>query len=159
MAFDNGKLSIASEMLALDNKDREFYDSLSDDEKKKFSTFLMIRYGATVTGDAMLQAYYLQATNQRLNKHYFDIKKQHDKLNWLAVTTISPGMGKMNHTWLAAPKKKSANNKITKFLSSLYPSMKTEDIELLAELNSTADIKALAKDMGMTPEQIKKDIA
>lgn len=152
------KLSVAYEMAMLDNKDRGFYDSLTDEEKKKFSTFLMIRYGSSVTGSADLQAYYLQATNQRLNKDFFAVNKKHDKLNWLAVTTISPGMGKQNHQWIAAPKKATSNNKAEKFLTAQFPSMKAEDISLMASLNSLADIKKYAEEMGMTKEMVKKEL-
>lgn len=152
------RLSIASEMAALDRKDRDFYDSLTDDEKKKFSTFLMIRYGATVQGSSDLQTYYLQAINLRLNKNFFSIPKKHDKLNWLVATTISPGMGNQRHIWLAAPKKAASNTKVEKFLSNLYPNLKADDITLLAEFNTLTDIKLLAEEMGMTKEQIKKEI-
>jgi len=156
MAID--RLSVASEMRALDAKDRDFYDSLTDEEKKKFSTFLMIRYGSSVNGIPELQQYYLQSTNLRLNKNFFDIKKAHDKLNWLAASTISPGMGNQNHQWLAAPKKAAANNKAEKFLVKMYPTMRAEDITLMANLNTAADIKKLAVDLGMTKEQIKKEL-
>jgi len=44
------KLSIQNEMRAFDSKDRGFYDSLTDEERKKFSTFLMMKYGANVEG-------------------------------------------------------------------------------------------------------------
>ena len=156
MAAD--KLSISSEMKALDGKDRTFYDSLTDDEKKKFSNFLMIRYGATVNGSSDLQTYYLRATNLRLNKNFFAIPKKHDKLNWLAATTISPGMGNQNHQWISAPKKATSNSKAEKFLANLYPAMKTEDIALMAKLNSTDDIKKLAEELGMDKSEIKKDL-
>ena len=87
------KLDIANEMRAFDRKDREFYDSLSEDEKKKFAPFLMIRWGASVEGDADLQAYYLMSVNERLNKNFFDISgTQHKKLQWLLASTVSPGM-------------------------------------------------------------------
>lgn len=153
------KLNIASEMAALDTKDRQFYDSLTDEEKKKFSTFLMIRYGASVGGISELQQYYLQATNQRLNKNFFAVNKtRHDKLNWLAATTISPGMGTQNHQWLAGPKKASNNIKAEKFLANLYPAMKAEDVALMASVNTAADLKQLAVDMGMTKEMIKKEL-
>lgn len=154
----NDRLSISSEMSSLDNKDRGFYDSLDESEKKKFSTFLMIRYGSSVTGSSDLQSYYLQSTNQRLNKDFFAINKSHDKLNWLAATTISPGLGKQNHQWLAGPKKEAANNKVEKFLAAQNPSLKIDDIKLLTELNTVADIKKMAEELGMTKEQIKSVI-
>lgn len=69
------KLNIANEMRCFDSKDREFYDSLTDEERKKFSNYLMIRWGSAVQGPSELQEYYLVACNERLNKHFFDINR------------------------------------------------------------------------------------
>ena len=40
------KLTIANEMKEFDLKNRNFYLDLTDEEKKKFSNFLMIRWGS-----------------------------------------------------------------------------------------------------------------
>ena len=151
------KLSIASEMMAFDNKDRNFYNSLTEDERKKFSTYLMIRWGSCVSGSADLQTYYLQSTNLRLNKNFFAVNKtQHDKLNWLASTTVSPGMGNQRHNWLSLKKKDGGTTaKVEKFLATLYPAMKLSDISLMAKLNTNAAIKELAKEMGYSDKEIK----
>jgi hypothetical protein len=152
------KLSIKSEMSAFDRKDRNFYDSLTDEEKKKFSPFLMIRYGATVTGNPDLQAYYLMSCNERLNKHFFDVNTaQHKKLQWLLATTVSPGMGNQYHQWIA-PKKKNNDNKSIKFLRELYPHLKEDDLKLMSELNNKDDLKAYAKGMGWADKDIKKEL-
>ena len=37
------KLSIANEMTQFDRKNREFYNELTDEERRKFSNYLMIR--------------------------------------------------------------------------------------------------------------------
>ena len=151
------KLSIANEMRAFDLKDRGFYDSLTDDEKKKFTPFLMIRWGATVAGDADLQAYYLMSTNERLNKNFFDISStQHKKLQWLLATTVSPGMGVQRHNWLAAKKREGGNNKAEKFLREIYPHAKTDDIALMAQLNDKKDLKELARSHGWDDKRIKE---
>ena len=63
------KLSIANEMQEFDRKNRDFYDNLSEEEKKKFSPFLMIRWGSSVNGSPDLQAYYLISANEKLNKN------------------------------------------------------------------------------------------
>ena len=88
------KLSIQNEMACFDKKDRHFYDSLTDEERKKFSNFLMIRWGSSVNGSRDLQEFYVIATNERLNKHFFAINK-HPKLQWLCATAVSPDMGAM----------------------------------------------------------------
>jgi len=153
------KLNIANEMAQFDNKNRDFYDSLSEEEKKKFSPFLMIRWGATVEGSADMQAYYLMSCNQKLNKNFFDINTtQHKKLQWLMATTISPGMGKQKHPWLAAKKKGAGDNKAIKFLRSLNPQMKEDDLKLMAELNDTDDLKCMARELGWDDKRIKSDL-
>lgn len=152
------KLSIKSEMSALDRKDRDFYNSLTDEEKKKFSPFLMIRYGATVSGNPDLQAYYLMSCNERLNKHFFDINTtQHKKLQWLLATTVSPGMGNQYHQWIKLGKKTN-DNKSIKFLRELYPHLKDDDLKLLSELNDKDDLKAYAKGLGWADKDIKKEL-
>lgn len=149
------KLSIGNELAKLDAKDREFYDSLSEDEKKKFSPFLMIRWAADVSGSVDMQSYYLMSVNEKLNKNFFDISTtHHKKLQWLLATTISPGLGSQRHTWLAA-KKKESSSKSAKFLRTLYPHMKEDEIDLLGRINNTDDLKLLATRQGWTKEQIK----
>lgn len=151
------KLSINNEMAQLDAKNYDFYDELNDEERKKFSTYLMLRYAASVQGSPDLQEWYLRATNDRVNQNFFDLNR-HPKLQWLLCATISPGMGLQRHYWQAAKKKDSANNKAVKFIIRLYPHIKQDEAELLAEINSDKELKELAKKMGMTDQDIKKEL-
>jgi hypothetical protein len=151
------KLSINNEMAQLDMKNREFYDELTEEERKKFSTYLMMKYSANVEGSTDLQAWYLLASNERVNINFFDFNK-HTKLQWLSCTSVSPGMGKQRHYWLSSKKKEGSNTKIIKFLTKLYPTLKTDEIELLAEINTEKEIKELAKNLGMTDTDIKKEL-
>jgi hypothetical protein len=138
------KLSIQNEMNVFDRKDREFYDSLTDEEKKKFSNFLMIRYGSSVTGGKDLQEFYLIATNERLNKHFFAINR-HPKLQWLCATSVSPGMGTFRHNWIAPKKKESSTNSHRKQLAELYPYLKDDEVDLMAKINNKKDIEEYLK--------------
>jgi len=159
MAGSPDKLYIGYEMEQFDKKNRDFYDELTEEEKKKFSPFLMIRWGADVQGSADLQAYYLMSVNERLNKNFFDISTtQHKKFQWLMATSVSPGMGKQYHKWLAAKKKDSANNKAEKFLAELYPELRYDEIKLLARINSKDDLKQLAKQHGWDDKRIRSDL-
>lgn len=149
------KLSINNEMTQFDRKNREFYDELTDEERKKFSTYLMLRYGASVEGTADLQEWYLRVTNERMNINFFDLGK-HPKLQWLLATTVSPGMGTQRHYWQGAKKKEGSNSKAVKFVTQLYPHMKQDEVELLASINTTKELKELAKQLGWTDPDIKK---
>ena len=151
------KLSINNEMAQLDAKNYDFYDELNEEERKKFSTYLMLRYAASVQGSPDLQEWYLRATNDRVNQNFFDLNR-HPKLQWLLCATISPGMGLQRHYWQAAKKKDSSNSKAVKFIIRLYPHIKQDEAELLAEINSDKELKELAKKMGMTDQDIKKEL-
>jgi len=151
-------LNIRNEMAQFDRKNRDFYDSLTDEERKKFSPFLMIRWGSSVGGVADLQAYYVMSCNERLNKHFFDVNTaQHKKLQWLLATTVSPGMGTQYHQWIA-PKKRENNNKTIKFLRELYPELKEDEIKLMSELNTKDDLKQHARQLGWDDKRIKDSI-
>jgi hypothetical protein len=148
------KLDIWNEMAALDAKDRDFYDSLTDDEKKKFSAYLMIRWGSTVANNSEMQAYYIMNTNETLNKHYFSIPREHTKLAWLLATAISPGVGKQRHEWIGYKKKEAGEgNKSMKFLETQYPAMKQSDLELLNKINDKATIRKFQKQLGIDDKQ------
>ena len=154
MTFD--PLNIKNEMVAFDKKDRLYYDKFTDDQRKKFSTYLMLRWGASVSGSADLQAYYLMATNENVNKNFFDLGK-HPKLQWLCCTSVSPDMGQQHHYWLAA-KKRETNNKALKFLEKIYPTLKPNELELMLQINDIKEIKQLAREMGMDDKEIKKEL-
>ena len=141
------KLSIQNEMSQFDRKNRDFYDSLTEEERKKFSNYLMIRWGSAVQGSAELQEFYLVATNERLNKHFFTVNK-HPKLQWLMSTSVSPGMGSHRHQWIAPKKKETGSNEIKKMLMDLYPSSKMQDIDTLSKLVDKKQLKQLLKDQG-----------
>lgn len=142
------KLSIHNEMSQLDRKNREFYDSLTDEERKKFSNYLMLRWGSSVQGSRELQEFYVIATNERLNKHFFAVNR-HPKLQWLMATAVSPGMGTHRHSWIAPKKKDSNDTKTKKTLSRLYPTAKNDEIDLLSQLLDSRAVKTLLQDHGI----------
>ena len=141
------KLSIRNEMREFDAKNREFYDSLTDEERKKFSNYLMIRWGSAVRGGRELQEFYVIATNERLNRHFFAVNR-HPKLQWLMATSVSPGMGTQDHVWIAPKKKEAGSNEIKKMLLELYPAMKIADIETLAGLVDKRELREYLREHG-----------
>lgn len=152
-------LDIKTELAAFDTKNRNFYKTLSEEERKKFSPYMMIRWGSSVTGSSELQEYYLLSTNIRLNKNFFALNK-YPELQWLCATTVSPGIGKQYHEWIGLKKKDAdaPSNKLYKFVMTLYPTMKLDEIALFLKLNNEKTIKQIAIDMGMSEEQIKKEL-
>jgi hypothetical protein len=146
------KLSIQNEMMCFDRKDRDFYSSLTDEERKKFSNFLMIRWGSSIQGSAELQHYYLQSSNHYVNKHFFAINR-HPKLQWLCATAVSPGLGTQRHQWIAPKKKEAGASGIRKQIAELFPHLKDDEVELMSKINTKKDIDAYLKQLG---QEVKK---
>ena len=146
------KLSIQNEMMFFDRKDRTFYDNLTPEERKKFSNFLMIRWGSSIQGSAELQHYYLQSSNHYVNKHFFAINR-HPKLQWLCATAVSPGLGTQRHQWIAPKKKEAGASGIRKQISELVPHLKDDEVELMSKINTKKDIDVYLKQLG---QEVKK---
>ena len=146
------KLSIQNEMMQFDCKNRLFYDSLTDEERKKFSNFLMIRWGSSIQGSAELQGYYLQSSNHYVNKHFFAINR-HPKLQWLCATAVSPDLGTQRHQWIAPKKKEAGVSGIRKQIADLFPHLKDDEIELMSKINTKKDIDVYLKQLG---QEVKK---
>ena len=148
-AADSGALSIGNEMRQLDLKNRQFYDSLTDDERRKFSPYLMIRWGSAVEGSADLQEYYLLSTNKRLNHKFFAVNTaRHKKLQWLMATTVSPGLGTIRHTWIAPRKRAGGDTAMRKKLVELFPNLDEPELAVLAAITTQEEIDAWIEQLG-----------
>ena len=130
-----------------DRKVRSFYDDLTVEERKKFSTFLMLRWGSAVEGSRELQEFYVISTNERLNKHFFDIGK-HPKLQWLLATTVSPDLGAMRHNWISPKKNEAGLSAKRKALQEIYPTYKDDEIDVMAKITTQKEIDAYHKAAG-----------
>ena len=143
-------LSLNTVLSALDQKDMKFWDRCTTEQQKKIAPFLLNRYMSLVKGNQELAAYYLMATNQRVNTDYFVLSK-HPKLVWQLLCTVSPGMGKQFHQWVGH-KKKGASSKglsdIRKQLSVIYPNMKEDELDLMSTITTKKELKELAKAFG-----------
>ena len=141
------KLHIANEMRMFDRKVRTFYDELTPDERKKFSTFLMIRWGSAVEGSQELQEFYVIATNERLNKHFYSMSR-HPKLQWLMATSVSPDLGAHKHNWIAPRKKEAGASAKRKALQEIFPHYKDDEIDVMMAVNTQKDIDQYRKQAG-----------
>jgi len=54
-------LDIKRELAAVDMRDKNFYNNLTDQEKKEFSPYMFMRYGSNVQGETLSKEHYLAA--------------------------------------------------------------------------------------------------
>jgi hypothetical protein len=148
------KLDIKRELKAVDTRDYGFYDKLTDEEKKAFSPFVLMRYTASVQGDRETQEWFLERTNELVNKDHWTLSKNHKPLLWKLFAGVGAGVPAY-HPYLAAGKKEKAN-KIEKLLCELHPAMKINEIKMLAKMMDKEDIKDLFNKMGFDKKQQKE---
>ena len=148
------KLDIKRELRAVDTRDYEFYDNLTDEEKKAFSPYVLMRYTSNVQGEAWLEEWFLERTNEFVNKDHWTLSKNHKPLLWKLFAATGVGQTQY-HPYVALGKKTKAN-KIEKLLAEIYPASKMEDIKLLASMMTDADKEELFDKMGFDKKQRKE---
>ncbi len=146
------QIPLADVMLAIDRKNRSWYDNLNDEQKKAFSAWMMMRYASSVQGGNA--ASYLFMVNECVNKNFMDLSK-HPELQWLLFTLCGSGK-KEFHPYIKPPGSRKKKNKVAEWLSEQYPLMKADEITMLMEINDTEDFKSLAREGGMTDKEIKE---
>lgn len=148
------KLDIKRELNAVDRRDYDFYANLSDDEKKAFSPYILMRYTSNVNENADIQEWFVRLTNEYVNKHHWNLSKNHRELLWKLFAATGIGTS-MYHPYLAAGKKEKTN-KIEKLLAELHPSYKLSDIKLLASMMTNKDKEELFDSLGFDQAQRKE---
>jgi len=148
-------LDIKRELRAVDQKDYNFYDNLTDEEKKAFSPYILMRYTANVQmPDRDIQEWYVEMTNEMVNKNHWELSKNHKALLWKLFAATGTGVI-CYHPYLAAGKKAKAN-RIEKLLAELNPAMKMTDIKLMASMMEKKDREELFDKMGFDKKQRKE---
>jgi len=148
------KLDIKRELNALDQKNYNFYANLTDDERKVFSPYILMRYAASVQGDRDTQEWFLENTNDFVNKNHWQLSKNHKALLWKLFAATGTGVN-CYHPYLKAGTKEKAN-KIEKLLCELYPAMKMLDIKAMASMMDKKDKEELFDKMGFDKKQRKE---
>lgn len=148
------ELELSRVLSAIDTKNYEFYDTLSTVELKEFSPYILLRFVSNVdSNDSDLQEWFIERTNELVNKNYFSLGKDNEKLLWQLYAATGTGY-KTYHPYLPALKKEF--NKIEKLLAELHPSYKIEDVKLLASLMTDTEKGELLDDMGFDKKQRKE---
>ena len=147
------KLDIKRELNAVDQKNYDFYDNLTDEEKKAFSPYILMRYTSNVQMEDV-QDEFLERTNEYVNKNHWDLSKNHKALLWKFFAATGIGVNCF-HPYLASGKKEKAN-KIEKLLVELYPAMKMAEIKMLAKMMNKNDREELFDKMGFDKKQRKE---
>lgn len=148
------KLDIKRELRAVDTKDYNFYSKLTEEERKAFSPYILMRYTSNVQGDRDIQEWFVEMTNECVNKNHWDLSKNHKELLWKLFAVVGAGVPTY-HPYLAAGKKQKVD-KIERLVAELNPTFKIEDVKLLASMMTDQDREELFDSMGFDKKQRKE---
>lgn len=99
--MEDQDLDIFKVLEAIDKKDYGWYDTLTEEQQKKFVPYLIVHWMSAVKAGGMLGSYYVMSTDSNANKYLFNERvQQHPKLQWLMLCAASPGIGKQFHQWI-----------------------------------------------------------
>lgn len=149
----SNKLSLAEELKALDHKDTSWYQSLTDEERKEVSLWVLMRYMSSCDSRNMdMVAHHLILVNEFANVHY-NLLSKHPELQYRLLQVASTGKSQ-HHKWIKPPAR-AKKNKLAEWLSEIYPGMNDDEIDTMIMVNDTDAIKELARSYGMQDKEIQ----
>ena len=139
--FEAQDFNLFDALLAMDKKDYGYYDSLSEEQQKKFVPYMMTHWMSAIKGSGDVQGYYLRSVDYHANKHLFnEYVQKHPKLQWYMLCASSPGLGKQFHQWIphlgskvTSLKEPAKTKDIKEYYTKIYPKVDSDDIDEIAK--------------------------
>jgi hypothetical protein len=150
------KLALKDILEAVDQGGRDLWDLFDEEQKKDVKFFLLNRYVSSVrTSNREVQEHFVLATNEYFNKHW-NLLYKHPKLLWQLLCCCGyENKQAYFHEWIGN-KKKAGEGKKLKLLQEMYPSRKMDELEMLADMMTTKELKHLAKEQCWDDKKIDK---
>tara|TARA_Y100001937_G_scaffold126518_1_gene195983 strand:+ start:1544 stop:2008 length:465 start_codon:yes stop_codon:yes gene_type:complete len=148
-------LQIKDIMAAVDRKDYEYYSRLTDEQRKSLNLWMTQRYASSVQGK--YAGHYLVMINEFMNTNWSDISK-HPELQWKLMCLAGVGKSQF-HPFVKVPKAKRKKDKVEEMVREIFPLAKTDEVELLMNMNTKDDLKVLAEIHGFDDKSIKEIFA
>lgn len=145
------KVDIFKTLTAIDRNNRDYYNNLSDEEKKGIALVVAMRWASAVESD---EKQYPLIANMVANIGFHDLYK-HPELQWLCLSLIGDGKPR-RHKWIKSSKKTNIKSpKLYDLLRKKYPLASIGELEMMNEILTIDDIKSVAEDYGYQDQDIK----
>lgn len=149
------KLDIFETLAAIDRRNFDYFEKLSDEQRKGFAPPVVLKWVAGVEGPMAEQ--YLWLTNQQVNVNFWDIY-EHPELQFKLMASVGRGRNQ-RHKWIALPKTKSKTDKISVFLSQYWPDANDEELGIILNQYTHETFSAFVLSAGLVPAEEKEVIA
>lgn len=147
------KLDLQTVLQAIDRKDLDFYDRLTDEEKKAYVPLVLMRFISSLTDQNRNVAYAVIATNDVVNIGFWSLSK-HPELQHKLLCVAGLG-GKQYRPWIAAKKGRKAN-KINAWLLERYPDLNDDELDLLKDQWDVKSWTSFLKGSGIGDAEVKE---
>lgn len=159
---DEHKLDLFKVVLpALDRRDINFYNTLTDEQKKDIGIWVLTRWMSSTANNPVDQIY---TVNEVVNKNskIFSSKKsenalesnRHKELQWMLLAISGSGKAE-RHVWPGAPKG-AKKNALEEAVISIYPLINDDELELLLAVNTQQELTDFFKQNGYDDKTIKE---
>lgn len=143
-------------MKTIDTKDRSWYQSLTDEEQKKVSPWVLMRYTSAVQQDRnpAFEEHYLEWTNELVNVNFNALTK-HKELQIQLMQAVGIGTSQY-HPWIPPGKKSGNDSKLHQILLDIYKHLNFDEVDILIQQQTKAELEDLLEQHGHKPKDIKK---
>lgn len=149
---NKNRLDLSTTLLAIDRKDYAYYSNLSDDLKKQYSAFILLRFMSSATNSGGMHEWHVQMINDYVNSDFWTLSKYPD-LQHMLLCLCGTGT-KQYHKWI--PNKKEKQEKWIELIKIVNPSINRDEIEILRKEYTYDYIFDLATKLGKTDKEAKE---
>jgi len=135
---------------ALDRRNKKFYSTLTEEQKKEISIWTLTRWMSHAYSDTAKQ---ICNVNHVANIDSKFLTK-HKELQWMLLSMTGSGRP-VKHEWIAAPKG-IKKNKLEEALLNHFPLLRNDELELLLRLNTKKDFELFFKENAYDDKTIKE---
>ena len=147
------KLELSTVLAELDRGNKNFYNTLTPEEKKAYVPLILMRYMSSLGDQSRNKEYAIIATNDLVNIGFWQLSKYPD-LQHLLLCVASLG-SKQYHQWIPNKSKVSKTPAIDQFFIDLYPDINEQELAILKQTHDKDSFKQLLYDAGKSEAEIK----
>ncbi len=148
------KLTLKEILPQIDRGNADWWDTLTDEQKKQINFWLLNRYISSSNGTYTDTAMAVLTTNEYYNKNWNDLGTKHPKLQWQILCMINDSGKSRFHKYINLRRTADSNSKSVKLLMKLYPNKKLDEVALLARISTKEEIRNIAKSHGLEEKDI-----
>lgn len=138
----------------LDKKNYNFYDSLSEAEKKGYAPLVIMQWMSSTNGDHNFMHHkHLLDVNEFVNIDFWNLSK-HPELQHKLLCLCGAGTNQ-RHQWIPLMKKNQNKFKCSNILKSLSPNINDDEMKLILQNTANSEFEQFLKELGYQDKELK----